>query len=278
MTTFLSSPPACFRLGPRMVITIVQLLSLFFLSAEACGQAISGLDQKAKDFADSMYRHARFQILVNQVGFTPSAAKFCLTADTSESPFTVVKRRTGEIVYQGVMETFEGDLGTYLVGNFSSLRASGDFEIVSGDKRSVEFRISDKIYDDALKKMVRYFSLQRCGPSQTGWHAPCHLDDGIRDDTGEHLEVTGGWHDASDLRKIPSTVFGLLGLTRLLDLLHPAWDHGQIIEELKWGNRYFLRMQDPEGFLMNGIDGSQNYWTDNMSDTDDDRTLVTRPA
>ncbi len=49
--------------------------------------------------------------------------------------------------------------------------------------------------------IVKYFSLQRCGSSTTGYLSPCHLDDGIRMDNGRRQDVTGGWHDASDLRK-----------------------------------------------------------------------------
>ena len=32
--------------------------------------------------------------------------------------------------------------------------------------------------------------LQRCGNSITGWHSPCHIADGRRIDTGEHVDVT----------------------------------------------------------------------------------------
>jgi hypothetical protein len=272
------SPSSRSRFPNLIMMRIFTAILFYAFFSPVSGQGLSGLDKAVQNLTDSMYRHARFHILVNHVGFMPSAAKLCLTADTSGNRFWVMERKTGRKVYQGKMKPVKRDMGDYLVGDFSELSANGKYQIITENNRSTEFCISDTVYHDALRKMVQYFSLQRCGPSKLGWHAPCHLDDGVRDDNGKHQDVTGGWHDASDLRKIPSTVFGLIGLTRLLDLLHPAWDHGRIIEELRWGNRYFLRMQEPEGFLMNGIDGGQNYWTDNLIGTEDDRTIITRPA
>jgi len=46
-------------------------------------------------------------------------------------------------------------------------------------------------------------------------------------------------------------------------------DRGKILDELMWGNQYFLKMQEPQGYLMNcvGCDvmkhSDSNRWTDN---------------
>ena len=101
--------------------------------------------------------------------------------------------------------------------------------------------------------MFNYFPTQRCGDSPTGWHAPCHLDDARRVDTGEHVDLAGGWHQSCDLRKwMFGTPFGLVGLSQLGLLKNPRWDRGQIADELRWGNRYFHHMVRPDG----GTDGS----------------------
>jgi hypothetical protein len=119
--------------------------------------------------------------------------------------------------------------------------------------------------------IVRYFSRQRCGASTSGYLSPCHLDDGIRLDNGKHQDVTGGWHDASDLRKwVGATIYGMIGLARLYEVLLPGWDRGQIMDELLWGNRYFLNMQESSGYVMSHVGGDvlkhgdSNRWTDNI--------------
>jgi hypothetical protein len=52
-----------------------------------------------------------------------------------------------------------------------------------------------------------------------------------------------------------------------------------LLDEVRWGNRYFLKMQDSDGLVwadvaggVNG-DNSDNHWTDNRSGTADDRYL-----
>jgi hypothetical protein len=55
--------------------------------------------------------------------------------------------------------------------------------------------------------------------------------------------------------------------------------HEQLLEEVRFGNRYFLKMQDADGKIwadvaggVNG-DNSDNHWTDNIIGTADDRYL-----
>ena len=67
--------------------------------------------------------------------------------------------------------------------------------------------------------IVGYFARQRCGASATGYLSPCHTDDGIRFDNGKHHDVSGGWHDASDLRKwVSATIYGMMGLAKAFEL------------------------------------------------------------
>jgi hypothetical protein len=66
--------------------------------------------------------------------------------------------------------------------------------------------------------------------------------------------------------------------------LGAQWDPGgsgvaPLLDEVRWGNRYFLKMQDTDGLVwadvaggVNG-DNSDNHWTDNRSGTPDDRYI-----
>ena len=117
-------------------------------------------------------------------------------------------------------------------------------------------------------------------------HPVCHLDDARRRN-GLHVDTTGGWHDAGDLRKWMSATmmnaFGLLAFgppsRSRLGWLAPG---SRLEEELRWGNRYFLKMQNPDGLVwadvaggVNG-DNSDNHWTDNAIGTADDAISIHR--
>jgi len=180
----------------------------------------------------------------------------------------------------------KSDFGAYTVGDFSFVLQPGTYFIEAGRERSQPFRVAPDVYDDALQKIVSYFTLQRCGNTKLGWRGiACHTDDGIRGDNKKYQDVEGGWHDACDLRKwVAPTLFGLLGLARLKETLTLAWDQGKIEDELRWGNRYFLKMQESDGYIMGHCGGDyfahadNNRWTDNTSDGKDDRMIDTRPA
>lgn len=210
-------------------------------------------------------------ILINQAGYIPEASKVFTVKGNLTGNFDVISLETGEKAFSGMFKYTPGDFGDYSSGDFSALRKVGYYYIKADTIRSYPFRISGNTYNDAMALIVKYFSLQRCGSSTTGYLSPCHLDDGIRMDNGRRQDVTGGWHDASDLRKwVGATIYGMIGLSRAYELmdenniLRPL-----ILEELRWGNQYFLKMQEPEGYVMNFVGGDvkkhsdSNRWTDN---------------
>jgi len=216
-------------------------------------------------------RDLNVDLLVNQVGYVPGAAKVFVTKGIRTERFEVINTVTQEVVYAGTMKSNPGDFGDYSTGDFSSVIREGHYYIKSDTLRSYPFTISRTVYKHPMNLIIGYFSLQRCGASTTGYLSPCHLDDGVRMDNGKHQDVTGGWHDASDIRRrVSNTIFGIIGLGKtyeLLDMKNP--DRGKILDELMWGNQYFLKMQEPQGYLMNcvGCDvmkhSDSNRWTDN---------------
>jgi Glycosyl hydrolase family 9 len=85
----------------------------------------------------------------------------------------------------------------------------------------------------------------------TGYHAPCHLDDSVRVENGEFLDLVGGWHDARDLLKwSDATLSGMIGLLHVVERSQNAQLKARIFEEVKWGNLYFLKLQNPEGYYL----------------------------
>jgi hypothetical protein len=216
-------------------------------------------------------------VLLNQVGFPTQATKLCLLAASASLPYSILQSDSGGIVWQGTMNVVRGDFGTYVVGDFSDFTKQGTFQLSAGGSTSQSFDIGADVYLDHIRNSIAYFSIQRCGNSTTGYNAPCHLDDGHRLDQGQHQNVTGGWHDACDLRKwVDSTIYGMVGLARVLGYLSSATDRNAIIEEMRWGNLYFRNMQNSAGHLMDYCGGDDgNYFTDNIVGTSDDRSIHT---
>jgi hypothetical protein len=220
-------------------------------------------------------------ILINHLGYLPKASKFCLQNRSSPAHFTVVDTSSGAVVWSGKMKIVEGDFGTFGVGDFSPLNTNGGlFQVHADGIHSESFVIGNNAYANFVQNGVNYFSIQRCGNSTTGYNAPCHIDDGRRLDDGKHQDVSGGWHDACDLRKwVDSTIYGMVGLSRLLGLYNNTQLAPTILDELRWGNLYFRKMQASTGYILDYCGGDDgNYFTDNIIGTRDDRPIHTNPA
>lgn len=234
--------------------------------------------------AQRLSRDYNVDILVNQAGYTPDASKTCVVPGLLEREFSVVNTVTAEIVYKGNFTPIKGDFGDYATGDFSEVKANGSYYILSDTLRSYPFRISKDVYVEPMASIIDYFSKQRCGGSTTGYLTPCHIDDGVRMDNGKHQDVSGGWHDASDLRKwVGATIYGMLAIAKTYDL-YPQLGKHKLLEELRWGNRYFLNMQEPDGYIMSFIGGDvqkhsdSNRWTDNMTgDFEEGEPYFTKP-
>jgi hypothetical protein len=230
-------------------------------------------------------RDWRVDVIVNQVGFAPGAAKKCILKAPGPQRFEVVRATDQKVVFSGPLAASKGDFGSFLVGDFSSVREAGTYCITAGSSRSWPFRISPEVYGAAIRTIVGYFGLQRCGPSETGYLAPCHCDDAVRLDNGQHQDTTGGWHDASDLRKwMGATIHGMIGLAQVYDLTTDEPQRRRILEELRWGNRYFLNMQEPAGYVMSHVGGDAlrhgdgNRWTDNVIGPEGGEPNTVEPA
>ncbi len=242
---------------PIYLIAAILLLSVVIRPQEIISQRLS--------------RDLNVDLLINQSGYLPGAGKNLVAPGKRNGKFEIVDLENQTIVFTGFLHPFSGDFGDYSVGDFTELKRTGRYFIKYDTLRSWPFAVSSSVYKPVMDMIVNYFSLQRCGSSTTGYLSPCHLDDGIRMDNGKHLDVTGGWHDASDLRKwVDATVYGMIGLSKTFELQNqPENNRVKILEELMWGNQYFLKMQEPQGYIMNYVGGDvqkhsdSNRWTNN---------------
>ena len=229
-------------------------------------------------------------IALNHLGFLPGARKTVIFRYAGEGGPTDFQIRdiggsAGAVRKTLPLKRETSDVIDCLVGDFSAIDREGMYQVSIAGELSTPFFIRPDVWRRTLPKAAGYYRYQRCGVAVPGVHPACHLDDARRRDNNQAVDVTGGWHDAGDLRKwMDATLLNAIGLLRVARNLGAQWDAGgsglaPLLDEVRWGNRYFLKMQDSDGLVwadvaggVNG-DNSDNHWTDNRPGTPDDRYL-----
>jgi hypothetical protein len=219
------------------------------------------------------------RVLVNQVGYMPSATKRVLfqapigSLVPESAPFELVDDASGGVVYIGTL-TRNGSYYQhgYMEGNFTSFNQTGRYHVeasINGARiAGPSFTIAEDVYDIALERAVEFFYYQRCGyevenvvPGFAGHHA-CHLDDAmIFNESGlVYKNLTGGWHDAGDYNKYNSWYYTQWRVTRALAdawlddnvtymALPNSYDSTapDVIDEMLWGAHYLMKCVDTIG-------------------------------
>lgn len=196
-------------------------------------------------------------IRVNHRGFLNNSQKRFILAEnkTNSLEFSVyLIRNVDEIcVFNGKMISYNEDGATYYLGDFSGVTDDGDYFIRAGGFKSRQFVIYDDAYDICQRTMLQYFTYQRCG-HLLGWNGECHRDDGYIMETGEHIDLRGGYHQSCDLRKSPGGVsIGVLGMLRFALKDKSAWGKILVNDEVKWALDYFVKTIQDDGAMYNTL-------------------------
>ena len=157
--------------------------------------------------------HAESWIRVNQIGYLENDTKVAvmIMQEPAEiTSFTVTDAATGKTVTidkvknYGAQHPFAAEARL----DFSEITEPGRYTVTANGTTSPEFVISNKVYAGANEFPLKYMRQQRCGHNPY-LNRTCHLNDGrivlhpTRD--GEKVDVTGGWHDASDYLQYVTT-------------------------------------------------------------------------
>ena len=194
------------------------------------------------------------KILLNHVGFPCNAPKRFVLADMDGAvpeTFQVVRVHNVEetVVFTGKLVFEEYALGGAYVGHFDEVCEQGDYYILCGALRSRFFAIFDGIYSHPIRLMLSYFTYQRCG-NELGWAGKCHMDDGILMETGEQIDLTGGYHQSCDLRKSPVGIaIGLYGMLRTACADRTDWGKILYREEIIHACDFYVKTISPEGIM-----------------------------
>jgi peptidoglycan/xylan/chitin deacetylase (PgdA/CDA1 family) len=221
-------------------------------------------------------------IRINQLGYLPKSIKvavFISSENRDFTSFTVHNSISDEVVFTGKTETKIADewgMRTAYRLNFSKLEKEGGYYIKTGETRSPNFRINADVYDGTADFILNYLRQQRCGFNPF-LKDSCHLHDGIIVDhptrTGEFLDVTGGWHDATDYLQYSTTsvntVYQMMFAYQRFPVIYgDEFDASglpgsngiaDILDEIKWGLDWMLKMNPAPGEMYNQIADDRDH-------------------
>jgi len=221
-------------------------------------------------------------IRINQLGYLPNSIKVAVLVSKSDiavSEFEIVdaisnvvkivlKKVEAKNAYGPFTSTFRLD--------FSELKKPGKYYIKVGLIKSPNFEINSNVYDGTADFLLKYMRQQRCG-FNSFLKDSCHTHDGFTIygpmPDGTHLDVTGGWHDASDYLQYSATsanatINMLLAYRDFPDSFtdnHQANglkgknDIPDILDEANWGLEWLLKMHPQKDWLFNQIADDRDH-------------------
>ena len=221
-------------------------------------------------------------IRINLLGYQPGdtkAAVWCSKGGQPVTNFEVIETSTGRSVFKGSAGKPFGAWGPFTQTfrlDFSALHKEGHYVLQAGDTRSPEFRIAINVYDGAADFCLRYMRQQRSGFNPF-LKDSCHTQDGytmygpMPDST--HIDVSGGWHDASDYLQYSATsanaawhllaayrdypeVFGDIKQANGLDGKNGRAD---VLDEAKWGLDWLLKMHPRDDWMFNQLGDDRDH-------------------
>lgn len=166
---------------------------------------------------------------------------------------------------------------------FSGVKTPGTYTLLAEDLGG-KVLATQQVYigNDAYSRYALhelplvYLRQQRCGYNPAH-DASCHLHDGFLvlsgKDDGKHVDVTGGWHDASDylqyLTTSANTVYQLLFAYREnpeiwadeYDAMGRKGANGiaDILDEARWGLEWMVKMNPTDTLFLNQIADDRDH-------------------
>jgi peptidoglycan/xylan/chitin deacetylase (PgdA/CDA1 family) len=223
-------------------------------------------------------------IRINQLGYSPNSIKVAVLAskdDLSIKSFEIIDILTEETVFRSQnIQTHDAYAGFHKILrlNFSKFQESGTFYIRAGNVRSSHFKILNDIYVGAADFLLKYLRQQRCGYNPF-LQDSCHTHDGFIVDhpalDSMYIDVTGGWHDASDYLQYVTTsanaTYQMLFAYQenphsFSDEYDKNGDPGangvpDILDEAKWGLDWLDKMNPEFGLMFNQIADDRDHTT-----------------
>lgn len=216
------------------------------------------------------------KIILNQIGFKKNVQKTVYTFDEIANFFVVEKMRDChfEEVHRGDLIKQASLSGDVYFGDFTDLSEEGIYRIKVGELNSRIFTIDEKLHGPIQRTLLNFVTQQSCA-SNLGWHGKCHESDHIVLKSGEKRDLSGGFHQSSDLRKWSWGIsLGMIGLLEYSILASPSWNVGEIEREIKHGCDYYMKLVLDDGSILDSCFIPVDYDGTNLPRTDDNHLRI----
>ena len=222
-------------------------------------------------------------IRINQLGYLPGSMKVAVlvskTRQEEITRFELVDALTGEVRHSSTAVKSFGAWGAFASASrldFSGFSREGAYQVRAGGITSPPFRIARGVYDGSAEFLLRYLRQQRSGYNPF-LNDSCHTRDGYiiyhptLDST--HIDVAGGWHDASDYLQYVAT-----SATAVAHLLFAYEQHPgvfrdsvgadgrpgrngipDILDEAKWGLDWLMKMNPAPRTMFNQLADDRDH-------------------
>ena len=221
-------------------------------------------------------------IRFNQLGYPTKGVKtavWCSKGTNKIQIFSLVDSASGKKVYEQPASKSFGAYGPFMNTyrlDFSGYTKPGRYYLKTGRTKSAVFSINDTVYNGLADFCMRYMRQQRSGFNPF-LKDSCHTHDGytlygpMPDST--HIDVTGGWHDASDYLQYTTTsanaTYHLLAAYRdfpgvFADLHQANGLNGRngvpdVLDEAKWGLNWLLKMNPRDTWYFNQLGDDRDH-------------------
>lgn len=231
-----------------------------------------------------LFLHAQDAIRINLLGYEPASRKVAVfgvmsSTTATTTTFTLVDKQTGRVAFQGKTGKAFGAYGPFAKGyrlDFSTFQKPGTYFLRVGNSTSPEFRIAKDVLQGTADFCLRYMRQQRSGFNPF-LKDSCHTFDGFTlygpmpDST--HIDVVGGWHDASDYLQYSTTsanaTYHLLAAYRdfpevFTDVkqangLDGANGVADVLDEAQWGLDWLLKMNPGDDLMFNQLGDDRDH-------------------
>lgn len=221
-------------------------------------------------------------IRINQLGYLPHSVKVAVFISAEKVPaesFTLFNAQNNEAVYHGKTKVADGSgwgMETAVRLDFSEIEKPGKYYLKTGETRSPVFPVDFDVYHGLADFILNYMRQQRCGFNPF-LNDSCHTHDGIIVDhpsrSGEYIDVTGGWHDATDYLQYVTTsanaVYQMLfAYQRYPEIFNDNYSTNglpgkngaaDILDEIRWGINWLLKMNPSPGEMYNQIADDRDH-------------------
>jgi len=226
--------------------------------------------------------HAQQWVRINQLGYNCKGTKIAVWASKDTvlpATFKLADAATDRIIFTGKTGKAYGAYGPFtqtLRLQFSGFIQPGRYYIMCGPARSPVFTIGNGVYNGAADFSLNYLRQQRSGFNPF-LKDSCHTGDGytmygpMPDTT--HIDVAGGWHDATDYLQYVTTsanaTYHLLAAYRdfpgvftddhLANGLDGSNGTADILDEARWGLDWLVKMHPRKDWMFTQLADDRDH-------------------